>query len=164
MAKPELQVKVDLCFEVQTCPALRPGLYDNRAVVSTKGEMSAKARHTVIIQWTCSFQQYWGGLGGFPSGKESTCWCRRHKRHQFDLYVGKIPWRRAWQPTPVFLPGESHGQRTWWAKVHGVAKSWTWLKWLSMHPRGGLTPPYVWKWDLPLFFFDIFHDFYPLSN
>ena len=31
---------------------------------------------------------------------------------QFDPRVGKIPWRRAWQPTPVFLPGESHGQRS----------------------------------------------------
>ena len=30
----------------------------------------------------------------------------------FDPCVGKIPWRRAWQPTPVFLPGESHGQRS----------------------------------------------------
>ena len=30
---------------------------------------------------------------------------------QFDLWVGKIPWRRKWQPTPIFLPGESHGQR-----------------------------------------------------
>ena len=30
----------------------------------------------------------------------------------FNLWVGKIPWRRAWQPTPVFLPGESHGQRS----------------------------------------------------
>ena len=30
----------------------------------------------------------------------------------FDLWVGKIPWRRAWQSTPVFLPGESHGQRS----------------------------------------------------
>ena len=33
-------------------------------------------------------------------------------RHGFDLWVRKIPWRRAWQPTPVFLPGESHGQRS----------------------------------------------------
>ena len=33
-------------------------------------------------------------------------------RHRFDPWVGKIPWRRAWQPTPVFLPGESHGQRS----------------------------------------------------
>ena len=32
-------------------------------------------------------------------------------RDVFDSWVGKIPWRRAWQPTPVFLPGESHGQR-----------------------------------------------------
>ena len=33
-------------------------------------------------------------------------------RHQFDPWVGKIPWRRAWQPTPVFLPGESHEERS----------------------------------------------------
>ena len=38
---------------------------------------------------------------------------------------GKIPWRRAWQPTPVFLPGESHGQRSWRATVHRVAKNRT---------------------------------------
>ena len=43
------------------------------------------------------------------SGKESTCQCRRCG---FDPWVGKIPWRRKWQPTPVFLPGESHGQRS----------------------------------------------------
>jgi len=30
----------------------------------------------------------------------------------FDSWVGRIPWRRKWQPTPVFLPGESHGQRS----------------------------------------------------
>ena len=30
----------------------------------------------------------------------------------FDPYAGKIPWRREWQPTPIFLPGESHGQRS----------------------------------------------------
>jgi len=32
-------------------------------------------------------------------------------RHWFDPWVRKIPWRRKWQPTPVLLPGESHGQR-----------------------------------------------------
>ena len=32
-------------------------------------------------------------------------------RHRFDAWVGKIPWRRKWQPTPVFLSGKSHGQR-----------------------------------------------------
>ena len=45
------------------------------------------------------------------SGKESMCQCRRSGRFRFNLWVGKISWRRAWQPTPVFLPGESHGQR-----------------------------------------------------
>ena len=44
-------------------------------------------------------------------GEESTCQCRRYKRHGFDPWVGKIPWSRKWQPTPVFLPGEFHGQR-----------------------------------------------------
>ena len=34
------------------------------------------------------------------------------KRFRFNPWVGKIPWRRAWQPTLVFLPGESHGQRS----------------------------------------------------
>jgi len=43
-------------------------------------------------------------------GKEPSCQCRRSKRHRFDPWVGKIIWRRAWQPTPVFLPGESCGQ------------------------------------------------------
>ena len=47
------------------------------------------------------------GFLGVASGKEPACQCRRHKRHGFDTWVGKIPWRK-WQPTPAFLPGESH--------------------------------------------------------
>ena len=47
---------------------------------------------------------------GGASGKESACQCRRCKRCRFDPWVGKIPWRRARLPTPVFLPGEFHGQ------------------------------------------------------
>ena len=46
------------------------------------------------------------------SGKELTCQCRRHKRCRFDPWARKIPWRRKWQPTPVFWPGESHGKRS----------------------------------------------------
>ena len=38
--------------------------------------------------------------------------CRRHRRWGFDPWVGRIPWRRKWQPTPVFLLGKSHGQRS----------------------------------------------------
>ena len=40
-------------------------------------------------------------------------------------------WRRKWQPTPVFLPGEPQGQGAWWAAVYGVAQSQTRLKRLS---------------------------------
>ena len=49
---------------------------------------------------------------GGSSGKKRACRCRRHKRHGFDPCVGKIPWRRAWQPTLVLLPEEFHGQRS----------------------------------------------------
>ena len=45
-------------------------------------------------------------------GKEPVCQCKRHKRCGFDPWVRKTPWRRAWQPTPVFLPGESYGQKS----------------------------------------------------
>ena len=52
---------------------------------------------------------------GFPdgsSGEEPICQCKRHKTCGFDPWVRKIPWRRAWQPTPVFMPEESYGQRS----------------------------------------------------
>ena len=50
-----------------------------------------------------------GGFSGGAVGKESACQCRRCR---VDLWVGKgkIPWRRKWQPTPILLPGKSHGQ------------------------------------------------------
>ena len=62
----------------------------------------------------CSFfvaLQYsiWGFPGGF-SGEEPARQCRRPKRPGFNPWVGKIPWRREWLPTPIVLPGESHGQ------------------------------------------------------
>ena len=42
------------------------------------------------------------------SGKEPTC---QYRRCGLDPWVGKIPWNKAWQPTPVLLPGEPHGQK-----------------------------------------------------
>ena len=50
------------------------------------------------------------GFPGVMSGKESACQNGKGKRQEFDPWVGKIPWGRTWQLTPVFLPGESHGQ------------------------------------------------------
>ena len=51
-------------------------------------------------------------LPGGSSGKEPACQCRRHKRCRFEPWVGKIPWRRKWQPAPIFLPGKFHGQKS----------------------------------------------------
>ena len=51
-------------------------------------------------------------LPGWYGGEESALQCRRCKRHGFTLWVGKIPWKRKWQPTPVFWPGEFHRQRS----------------------------------------------------
>ena len=53
----------------------------------------------------------------FHSNKESTCQCRRHKRHWFDPWVRKIPWGRKWQPTPIFLPVKFIG----WKSLEGYS-------------------------------------------
>ena len=61
---------------------------------------------------------------GSSDSKESAC---NAGDPGFDSWIGKIPWRREWQPTPVFLLGESYGQRRLVATIHGVTKSWTQL-------------------------------------
>ena len=57
---------------------------------------------------------------GFPGGasEESVCQCKTRKRQRFDSWMGKIPCRGAWQPAPVFLPGEPVDRG-----VHRVAES-----------------------------------------
>ena len=52
------------------------------------------------------------GFPGGASGKEAAWQCGRLRRCEFDPWVRKIPWKRKWQPTPIFWPGESHGQRS----------------------------------------------------
>ena len=52
------------------------------------------------------------GLPRWLSGEDSTCRCRRSRRRGFDPWVGKISRSRKWQPTPVFLPGKSRGQKS----------------------------------------------------
>ena len=60
--------------------------------------------------------------GRFPrwlGGEESACQCRRHG---INPWIKKISWRRKWQPTPVFFPGKSRGQRSLAGYSHGVAE------------------------------------------
>ena len=49
---------------------------------------------------------------GFPGGSEVKASASNAGKPGFDPWAGKIPWRRKWQPTPVFLPEESHGWRS----------------------------------------------------
>ena len=59
---------------------------------------------------------YWGFfiyiVRDFPVGSDGKSICLQCRRSGFNPWVGKIPWRRKWQPTPVFLPEKSHGQRS----------------------------------------------------
>ena len=84
-------------------------------------------------------------------GKESACQCRRH---WFDPWVMKIPWKRKWQPTPVFLPGKSYGQKSlvgyspWGWKIVGqdlVAKLCPTL----LQPRELQPTRLLCQWDFP---------------
>ena len=59
---------------------------------------------------------------GFSSGKESVC---QRRRPQFNPWVGKMPWRRKWQPIPVVLPGKSLDKGAWQVQSTGLQKSWT---------------------------------------
>ena len=71
--------------------------------------------HTHIHIYIC-------GLPRWFRGKESNCQCRRY---QLDPWAGKVPWRRKCQPTPVSLPGKSHGQRSL-AGIYGIAQLSDW--------------------------------------
>ena len=79
------------------------------------------------------------GIWGFPGGsdsKESAC----DVRPGFDPWVGKIPWRRKWLLTPVFLPGESHGQRSLASYSPWDSKSRTWLSDSTITTEALITP------------------------
>ena len=73
-----------------------------------KGEKKKRVKNSLLVGGggTSLAVQRW------HSGKESACQCKRHRRCGFDPWVEKIPWSRKWQPTPVFLPGKSHGRRS----------------------------------------------------
>ena len=94
---------------------------------------------TVVLYWfigsTLSFV-YWESIGVScgSDGKESVCSAGR----PFSaLGSGRFPQRRAWQPTPVFLPGKFNGLRSLVSYiVHGIAKSWTPLSYQHFHSHG----------------------------
>ena len=95
------------------------------------------AAHQAPPSMGFSRQEHWVGASG-TSGKESAFHRRKLKRCGFDLWVGKIPWRRKWQPPPTRIClKHSMDRGTWWVTVHGVAKSWTRLSTWA-HTRSSL--------------------------
>ena len=63
------------------------------------------------------------GFPGGTSGKEPACQFRRCERCELDPWFGKIPWRKAWQHTPVFSPEIPMDRGAWWITVHSAAES-----------------------------------------
>ena len=83
------------------------------------------APHSSTIDWKIPWTEEPGGLQSMRSLRV---------RHDWEISLWLFTfmhWRRKWQHTPVFLPGESQGQEAWWAAVYGVAQSQTQLKQLS---------------------------------
>ena len=94
-----------------------------------------------------------GPPSGFPggaSGKEPPCQCRRLKRCGFDPWVRKMPWSRKWQPTPVFLPGIFHGQRSlgiyspWGHKESDMTERLS----MRVHTQAGLSTQFLCPLDV----------------
>ena len=82
------------------------------------------------------FTASWGIIWGFPGGasfKEPTCQFRRHKRHGFDPGSGRSPGEGHGNPLRYSCLENPMDRGDWWAEVHWVAKSLTWLKQLNTH-------------------------------
>ena len=126
------QCPLVLCCEFYDSPVDRNGKVRLSACLGWLSQKVDRTKTRTQIFWFkfSIFILPYTGLPRWFSGRESACWCRRHR---FNPWVRKIPWRRKWQPTPVFLPGKSHGQRSlvgyspWGYKESGTTE------WLSIH-------------------------------
>ena len=85
----------------------------------------AMAPHSSTLAWKIPWTEEPGGLQSMRSLRVGHDWATSRSHFTFTH------WRRKWQPTPVFLPGESRDRGAWWAAVYGVTQSRTRLKWLS---------------------------------
>ena len=85
----------------------------------------AVAPHSSTLAWKIPWTEEPGRLQSLGSLRVGHDWATSLSLFTF------MRWRRKWQPTPVFLPGESQGRGAWWAAVYGVAQNRTRLKWLS---------------------------------
>ena len=85
-------------------------ILDCVAMPSSRG--SSQPRDRTHISYVIGFGGWVFTTSVTNSVVKNACWCRRCRRHRFDPWIRKISWRREWQPTPTFLLGISHGQRS----------------------------------------------------
>ena len=90
------------------------------------------ATHSSTPAWKIPWTEEPGRLQSMGSLRVGHNWATSLSLFTF------MPWRRKWQPTPLFLPGESQGRGARWATVYGVTQSRTRLKWLSRVVRVGM--------------------------
>ena len=111
-----------------SCPSLIKVLSLKRELACSKLSVEkAMAPHSSTLAWKISWMEKPGRLQSMGSLRVGHDWATSISLFTF------MHWRRKWQPTPVFLPGESQGRGSLvgYYLVSGVTQSWTWLKWLS---------------------------------
>ena len=115
---------------IESCRSIFPGVLFSKPR-NSRGVEKAMAPHSSPLAWKIPWTEEPGGLqsmGSLRVGHDSLT--------SLSLFTF-MHWRRKWQPTPVFLPGESRDGRVWWAAVYGVAQSRTRLKQLSSSSSSG---------------------------
>ena len=95
-------------------------MYPNRILIllplQQDEEISTGNQHDprpLLLSWIFAVSKQRSCLTELPwwlRGQRICLQCRRHRWHGLDPWIRKIPWRRKWQPTPVFLPGKFYGQ------------------------------------------------------
>ena len=101
------------------------------------------APHSSTLAWRIPCTEEPGRLQSMGSLEVGQDWATSLSRFTF------LHWRKKWQPTPVFLPGESQGHGAWWAAIYEVAQSRTRLKWLSSSSSSS-SMGLVWLWAVYL--------------
>ena len=91
------------------------------------------APHSSTLAWKIPWTEEPGRLQSMGSLRVGHDWAASLSFFTF------MHWRRKWQPTPVFLPGESQGWGAWWAAIYGVTQGQTWLKRLSSRSSSSQT-------------------------
>ena len=100
-------------------------------ILSQRGISWYLHAHTLLLLFIYCMSVCLCWIPRWLSGWRVCLQCRRHRRRGFSPWVGKIRWRREWQPTPVYLPGESFGQRSLVSSSPWGYKEWDMTEWLT---------------------------------